>query len=209
MKITEPEKLYQELKQLDHDIKLLMLSDRFNSRILELRKRFGIPADGFKDNKSEHAKKDTYTKTDLEEIERDLYKIIAEFSVLTASWLQSLRWYLFQNEPSLFMGRPSWEIKIDGDPDDPQDVRYAWIKIDDRTDWPAVKEAYLAAKEHLEQKGKYQPIIYIDDAMLARKLKTADETWAKVAERVTEITSHSYDETSIRKLVTTLNKRIP
>lgn len=209
MKITKLEKLYHELKQLDHDIKLLLVSERFNDRMLVLRRKFGIPDEGFEDNKSENAKKDTYSKAELDEIESDLYKVIGEFEVLTARWYQSLQWYLFQNVPGAFMSRPTYELKLEGNPSDHKDVQYVWIKVDVDTDIRNVTEAYHAAKEYLNPRGNNRPITYIDDAIIAKSLKGQDITWAKVAEKVEQITKHQYDETRMRKLVDTLNNRIP
>lgn len=205
MKTTKQEKF-----NLDEDrFKKLLANRKFQNRVLGLRKKYGIPKGGFKDNKSEYAKKDEYSQSELDEMQHDLYEIINDFDVLSGRWYQVLRWYLFNNTPMMLRAQSSYVLRFDyeGNVRDPKNIQMVYIGVDSKTTQEELLEGFEAAKEYLPVKPTDRHTYAIDKILYAQELRKAtDLTWSEIADEVNQKFRSDYDFDSMRQAVKRLGK---
>lgn len=199
--------------ELEEDrFKKLVANPKFQTRILNLRKRYGIPKDGFKDNKSEELKKDEYSDATLRELNSDLYKIVDAFK-LSTRWYEGLRIYLFKNNPFMFRVQSSNVLDfkdediISWENQRPKTIRTMWIRVDAETTEDEVIEALKAAKDHLPKSSIYRPAYNASKVIRGRQLRQGGLSWEDVADEVNREFRSGYDKDSIRKAVERLNKQ--
>lgn len=202
-------RLDEDFGSTEDEVKLLLSKPQFHKDIISLRSKWKIPCEGYKTNTEWNAWNDNLTSQDRDELQADIYGLIATYE-LSERWVSALRQYLLDNVHTRLRNMPytAWRFDYEGDAANPQNIQAVWIKVDADTTQREVKEALSQAKKMLPRKRKKQAYTYLDHALRAKELKNPETKWSSVTKQVNEEFGTNYDENYVIKMVSRLDAHL-
>lgn len=131
----------------EYEIKLLLHKPKFQNGVLELRKKWDIPADGLPDNKARNAWRERIDPR-ADEYKEDIFLLLRKLG-LAERWYEGVSWYVQENMPGVLRVQPANSIRLeyDGNPLDRENVRSVWVQVDAETTEREILEAFKYARD--------------------------------------------------------------
>lgn len=187
----------------EYRIKILLHRQSFQDGVLVLRKKWGIPAEGFKDNKSTHAWQDKLTETDMANLEKELWALLRELG-LAERWYQGVFLYLKTNNPHMLRVQSPNPIKLEyeGDARNRKNVRSVWVQVDDETTEEEVLDAYKYAKGLFDvSKKKKQKPKELDRNLRVLEMHRSGMSTAEITRWLNDNSDRTYNTDHVDKII--------
>ncbi|MDB5170169.1 MAG: hypothetical protein JWN82_565 [Candidatus Saccharibacteria bacterium] len=143
----------------EYEIKTLLRKPVFQHGVMLLRKKWGVPSDGFPDNKSNNAWRDKVEGSMVSDYQSDVFELLHELA-LAERWYSGVSYYIQTNQPGMLRAQTETPIRFEyeGNFRQPKRVRSMWVQIDADTTEREIIEAFKYSRELFGPfKKKQQP----------------------------------------------------
>lgn len=159
----------------EYEAKLLLRMPAFREGISAMRKQWGIPANGFKNNKARHAWRDHITETNMETIKESI-RILAKNVGYSERWQGAIYMHLLTNNRLILRIRQPYIISYkpirkdptgDDGPANRKDVTDVYIRVFADTTEREVRAALKETKDMFELKYRKKQLYEYADRDIA------------------------------------------
>lgn len=192
----------------EYEIKLLLRKPKFQNGVIELRKKWGIPADGLPDNKARNAWRERIDPR-ADEYREDIFLFLRELG-LAERWYEGVSWYVQENMPGTLRVQPANSIRLeyDGDPLERKNVRSVWVQIDSDTTEREVLEAFKYARDMFGPLKKKQQPRNLDRDLKVLDLHNDDMKKVDIADWLSTNYKGTFNTDDVEKILARIKAKL-
>lgn len=194
----------------EYEIKILLHRQKFHDGILAMRTKWNIPADGFKDNRSNNVWREQLTANEIDDLKAELWPFLKALE-LPERWHEGIFLYLQTNNPYLLRVQPANPIRLEyeNSPTDPKNVRSVWVQIDDETTEREVIEAFKYAKGlfGISKAKKHKPKTLDRDLQVLEMHRSGIKN-VEIAKWLNEHGNQSYNTDHVAKIIKRIKQTV-
>lgn len=193
----------------EHAIKILLKRKLFIDGILKLRRKWGLPEDGFTNSQMNVWAEQLRESGRRNEFDKEISVLMDELG-LSFRWRRAIYLYLLDNNPYSLRVQSPYELMDEGNPDTPDTILSVSIRIDADTTQRELIQAYKIAEKSFADKKKKQLIINIDRDLKIMEMHQIGMSNPQIVEWLTynDKGAFTFNSDSIAKIIARTKKKL-